>query len=87
MQIDEVLRKSLSIAQTFDELCQFSLSVTSCGRTGYPVLLIPFGSSDGEGEVYVQDETTLFSVGPEALENGVFGLVHVLKAREQKDER
>lgn len=78
MQMDEAKREVLSIALTFDELRQFSQSL------GYPIILVPFGGFDWLDEIYVPSEVILDRVGSEALQNGMFGLVHVIKARVRK---
>lgn len=81
MQIDEEARKLFGIAQTFDELCQMSQTATLGGEAGYPVIIIPFGALDRKSEIYVPNEATLHSVGLQALQRGMFGFVHVVKAR------
>ncbi len=82
MIISPKLMQSLFIAQGMDELRTMCAKVSLCGHTGFPVVLIPFGSSgdDIREEILIRDEGELFSKGPHIIERGLHEMVHVIKA-------
>ena len=68
---DHERRKQLSIGNCIEEISEMA------DETGYPVLLIPFGS---EKCVRVKDKDELIRNIEYVLDQGLWKLVHVLKS-------
>lgn len=78
MHISDETRKHLLIAGNMEELLAFTHAARLGNQTGFPVILIPFGAPEEEGEV-IRSDSQLMNIGPEMLRFGAYGYVHVIK--------